>query len=769
MRQQGMDVAAEEDIWRIPLHEKAEIFEANILKNHWIDGLYPSIVEVPVEGGSVDQSTGGYSNVAHSICWTANYLAGQAYRYRFTRKREVRRHAGRVLDAMVRCMQVTGVKGLQARGYVLGHGESYEEREGSSKSNAWHQGVGRFPNLRWRGDPSHHNYSDAIHGYAAFYDLAADDRQRRIIRRAVHDLVGYWAFNGGLIRRFDGTVSTHILGMTDGRTPNLRTVMAAAGLKAAHHITGDHRFDEEYQKLVEQFGFRSWKRFPQKMARRHGHDDAEHVFGHLDNLFRQERDPELLTFYRKVLDALWENHGEDRQSLFNYTYISLVPDSPDREKTLREAMWTLRTWPVNRLFRPRMNSIRKDIEIVNGLSAKPLPMYESPWDNEYQWKGSLYWLDGWLSRIVTSVAVPLEDPMVVYAADERGDIYRSVDGGSTWRQIARSLGRKANFLAASGKVRIVFAGCDDGFYKSTTGGERWSRMPVPRDGGRPIGLVVDPAIENVLYAVAERAVYRSLDHGERWLGERWEPLTEDLPPFEQALFAVATGQPVVVYALLDGRVYARGPDDGWRRGAFAGIPEYASHLPFLVVHPAHAKILYTAVKVSYEDLSLNIVFRSEDGGLTWNNDLSRLYRRYVARYEANEGFPNDLKGDLHGLAVCEQDDSLVAATSMGVMRSQDGGENWFQWNTGLNIPIARSVFAPRGCSRLYVGTPGGLYHAAQGGEAWTNSNLMLIFRSNIRREIGSADYLDAYWMARYHGFITEEEATMDPSLWDMDV
>jgi len=757
-------------LWKVPLHKKAEIFERNVLKNHWIDGLYPSIVEVPLDGGPVDQSTTGYSNVAHSICWTANYLTGQAYRYAFTKDEKVRRHADQVLKAMIRCMKVTGVTGLQARGYVFGHGESYEEREGSARSNAWHQGAGRHSGLRWRGDPSHHNYSDAIHGYAAYYDLAANAKQKTMIKEAVHDLVGYWAFNNGFVRDYDGTVTTHILGMTDGKTPNLRTIMAAAGLKAAHHITGDRRFDEEYQKLVERFGFRRWEKFPQKMRKRHGHDDAEHVFGHLDNLFRLEKDSELLGFYGKVLDALWENHKDDRQSLFNYIYLSLRPDSPERKKALREALWTLQTWPVNRFFRPRMNSIRTDIEIVEGMAAKPLPMYESPWDNEYQWKGNLYELDGWLSRVIVSIAVPLEDAMVVYAADERADIYKSVDGGQSWRQVGQSLGKKAGFLAGSKKVRMLFAGCEDGFYISSTGGNRWSKMPVPDNAGRPVGLVPDPVNENVLYAITDQAVFRSTDHGERWLGRRWVRLTDDLPPFRESIFAVHPGKAPRIYALLDGTAYSSQGDGKWTKAGFAGIPEYGRQLPYLVAAPSDPNILYTAVGVSYGALSINIVFRSEDGGLTWNNALPRLYSRYVARYESGRDFlKGELQGQLSGLAVMPGDaKELLAATAKGVMLSKDGGENWVPSNEGLGIPIARSIFAPVG-STVYAGTPGGLYRSADRGRTWQDANLVLIFRSNIRREVGAADFLDAYWMGRFHNFITEEQARDDPSKWDISI
>jgi photosystem II stability/assembly factor-like uncharacterized protein len=762
-------MVGDQGVWRVPLQEKAMFFERNLLKNHWIRGLYPSIVEIPLDGGPVDQSTTGYSNVAHSVCWTANYLAGQAYRFAFTGDEKVRKHAGKVLGAMIRCLEITGVPGLQARGYVLGHGESYEEREGSGKSNHWHQGAGKHSNLRWRGDPSHHNYSDAIHGYAAYYDLAADEKQKGRIRGAVRDLVGYWAFNGGFLRRLDGSVATHILGITDGRTPNLRTVMAAAGLKAAHHITGEGAFGSEYEKLVEQYRFREWEEFPEKMRVRQGHDDAEHVFGHLDNLFRQENDPELLGFYGKVLDALWRNHGDDRQSLFNYIYVSLRPKCPDRDDALRQALWTLRTWPTDRLFRPRMNSLRSDIRIIDGMSEEPLPMYESPWDNEYQWKGSLYRLDGCLSRCIVSLAVPREDPMVVWAVDERGDVYRSLDGARTWRRAARSLGRPAGFISAGHRIRMLFAGCGDGFYGSMTAGSSWFRMPVPPEAGRPVDLRVDSSNPNVVYAIGEGAVYRSLDHGERWLGRRWECLTEGLPPSEERSFAVSAGANPRLYANLDGTFYSSVGDGRWRRGGFAGIPEYGQPLRQIAIGRSDPDTIYAALGVSYERYAFNIVFRSEDRGATWNNDLPRLYSRYIAGYERGGNLlEGELQGELHGLAVTAEE-QLLAATSKGIMRSEDGGESWLRSGAGLGIPVARSVFCPGSTRLAYAGTPGGLHHSEDGGRSWRSSNLILTFREKIRREVGSAGYLDAYWMGRYHGFISEKEATEDPQTWNMEI
>ena len=112
-----------------------------------------------------------------------------------------------------------------------------------------------------------------------------------------------------------------------------------------------------------------------------------------------------------------------------------------------------------------MNSIRKDIEIVNGHAKEPLPMYESPWDNEYQWKGNLYQLDGWLSRITVSLAIPAEDTMMIYATDGRY-IFKTVDGGKNWRDIGENFPAQPKKLACGKRIRMLYVAASDGFYKS---------------------------------------------------------------------------------------------------------------------------------------------------------------------------------------------------------------------------------------------------------------------------------------------------------------
>ena len=131
-----------EDSWKKPLAVKERAIEEGIRKRHNILGLYPSMVEIPATGDSLDITTRTpFADIQHAVCWTSNYLAGLSYKYAVLKKsgaaehelRDAQQRADEVFEAVYRCQRVTGVRGLQARGYLLGHGETYAEREASSK------------------------------------------------------------------------------------------------------------------------------------------------------------------------------------------------------------------------------------------------------------------------------------------------------------------------------------------------------------------------------------------------------------------------------------------------------------------------------------------------------------------------------------------------------------------------------------------------------------------------------------------------------------
>jgi photosystem II stability/assembly factor-like uncharacterized protein len=151
---------------------------------------------------------------------------------------------------------------------------------------------------------------------------------------------------------------------------------------------------------------------------------------------------------------------------------------------------------------------------------------------------------------IGSLLVDPTDPDVVYVAalghgyaanPERG-VFKSTDGGRTWKKVLyKNADTGAVALAFGGDSRTIFAalwqtrrppwsvyppsdGPGSGLYKSTDGGESWKPVTghgFPRAGLGRIGLAVAPSNRQIVYAnvsakQGEGGLYRSDDGGSNW-------------------------------------------------------------------------------------------------------------------------------------------------------------------------------------------------------------------------------------------------------------
>jgi photosystem II stability/assembly factor-like uncharacterized protein len=103
--------------------------------------------------------------------------------------------------------------------------------------------------------------------------------------------------------------------------------------------------------------------------------------------------------------------------------------------------------------------------------------------------------------------------------------------------------------------------------------------------------------------------------------------------------------------------------------------------------------------------------------------------------------------------------TLYALPERGLLKSTDGGESWKLTETGLDIPLVRSLSAPLHGDLLFAGTPAGLFLSRDRGDSWETAHLTLQFSRNQRHELGGAAFIDAYWRARHHGFLSQELAS----------
>lgn len=794
--------------WKKSLHEKAMILEKNAQERHNILGSYPSSVrlippkhyagsqegawqqiietgELP-PGWTFDHGTTGLSNVAHTSSWTGCLLTSQAFRVAFLRDRygedsdeyrEAYARASEVINSIRILTLVTGQPGYLARGVALGHGISYEERAGSGTRDLWGQGVGEFSHMRYRGGPSHHNYDQVFRGLGVYYFVAADNAQKESIREIVADMSD-WAHlkNNLVVMHTDGKrISTELIGgwraLEGDDSPSGGSVMALTGMKIAYSITGNQQVKKLYEKWAEKLGLCDPARNQKSiMGRSRGnYDDTDHLLGDLYLLNIIEEDEELKEFYRKCVKDSWEAHRDEKMAWFNFVYRAVLGEEYG---DLEGSLWNLQTHPTCRIFQPRMNSIRTDIEFHEADRGKealhPMPVHERASDNEYEWKGSPYALDAWTSRIASMLEISPLDSYLQFAADTSGNSYWSNTQGEVWHG-TEQLPPVRDFLFSPDYPWIYFAATTGGVYRTLDGGASWGlvlNQPT-------LELHFSPNNAHILYAVGSNGVYKSADMGERDIGTVWHCISGDAPA--GANFAVELREDVPLIYLLTRRGFYSKVENAqeWetfsqpgRVRGFSTVDPIGGNPLWLRVDPHVKGRLFRAVAMERRGTIISV---SEDGGKTWSPVLREL--KPLTDWSLGIGKSNISHNELRSMSermrefritdlrVDQADpDVWYGLMETGVAVTRDAGKTWAISSEGLDIPRVHAIWVPRHVSLVMAGTPAGMYVSNDQGKSWTDTSLILQESGAIRSEIGGAGYLTAYWLGRYHGFITAEDA-----------
>jgi photosystem II stability/assembly factor-like uncharacterized protein len=200
------------------------------------------------------------------------------------------------------------------------------------------------------------------------------------------------------------------------------------------------------------------------------------------------------------------------------------------------------------------------------------------------------------------------------------------------------------------------AGGERGVFKSTDGGKTWRNVLAVDQYTGAADLVLDPSDPDVLYAAThqrERRAYNFVDGGPGsgiWKstdgGESWTRLTKGLPASDMGRIGldVAMSHPGTVYAVVEGSepgVYRT--DDGgasWRKMSdIASIPWYFGQIR---VDPKDPETVY------HLGVQLQV---SHDGGATWQNTGRGPHSDHHALWINPENPAHIINGNDGGLYV----------------------------------------------------------------------------------------------------------------------
>ena len=324
-------------------------------------------------------------------------------------------------------------------------------------------------------------------------------------------------------------------------------------------------------------------------------------------------------------------------------------------------------------------------------------------------------------------------------------VYRSLDGGKTWRNMGlkdsghisqiRIHPEHSDVVWVAAQGPLWNSGGDRGLYKTTDGGETWSKiLDIDADTGVN-EFVMDPADADVIVASSYQrrrhvwtlinggpgsGVHKTVDGG-----KTWRRIGNGLPDGDLGRIglAQAPSAPNVIYAIVEAEeeqgVY-RSTDFGesWEKRSdhMTTSPQYYNEL---VVDPNDPEVVYSLDTFTH---------RSEDGGKTW----------------ARLSFENRHVDD-HALWIDPANsDHFYIGGDGGAFETWDGGQSWRHVN---NLPA----------TQFYRATPDNdfpFYNVCAGTQ--DNHTLCGPSRTTFSDGITNADW----WIAQFgDGF----KAQIDPS------
>jgi photosystem II stability/assembly factor-like uncharacterized protein len=220
--------------------------------------------------------------------------------------------------------------------------------------------------------------------------------------------------------------------------------------------------------------------------------------------------------------------------------------------------------------------------------------------------------DGLGSYYVRSLAVDPSDPATLYAGTE-GGVFKTTDGAGHWA--AANTGLHEEMLPFVHVVAVdpthpatLYAGTPGlGIFKSTDGAATWQWFPDCELECYIDALVVDPVTPTTVYAGGMDGAFKSMDGGDTWI-----PMNNGLNNAGLAALAIDPDAPSILYAA------------GASGGLFKSTDGAASWLPAdtglngvskvkdLAVDPAHPGTVYAATFGYYSG-----VYKSTDWAGHW--------------------------------------------------------------------------------------------------------------------------------------------------------
>ncbi len=341
-----------------------------------------------------------------------------------------------------------------------------------------------------------------------------------------------------------------------------------------------------------------------------------------------------------------------------------------------------------------------------------------------------------MSGRVTAVDAVVGDRLTIYVGTAGGGLWQSVDGGLQFKPIFDKYNQSIGAVTVDpSKPTTIWVGTGetwarnsvsvgDGIYRSTDGGENWTRLGLGATE-RIARIVVDPHDSNTVLACAtghlfddhpDRGVYRTRDGG-----KTWDKVLYVAPDVGCADLAVDPGTPNVFYAAMwqfrrtPSFFTSGGPKGGLFRSTDGGatwqqvrkgLPAGDTGRIALAVASSKAGVVYATVEAAKTAL-----YRSEDRGESWTevNSSSLVNSRpfYFSRMIVDPVNPDRIYKM-----------GMIAAVSNDGGKTFSGLGSLNVFGSSYHSDVHDIWVNPKNTEQLVIGTDGGVYVTLDRGATW---------------------------------------------------
>ncbi|MFL6273828.1 MAG: SBBP repeat-containing protein [Blastocatellia bacterium] len=293
------------------------------------------------------------------------------------------------------------------------------------------------------------------------------------------------------------------------------------------------------------------------------------------------------------------------------------------------------------------------------------------------------------SFTILALAIHPSAPTTVYAGTlggngNNGGAFKSTNGGATWNAINSGLTDLTirSLAIDPNTATTIYLGTNSrGVFRSTDGGTSWRAINTGENGMTVNSLVIDPTNSSIIYAGTDQGVFKTTNGGANWAA-KINGLSQGT--YINAL-AIDPLAPATIYAGLSyGGVYKS--TNGGTNWSPTGLINVG--IKPLMIDSSASSVIYAG--------TANGLFRSTDGGQSWNGSNNGLTNRSV-----------------NALAQSSTDSMILyAGTGNGVFKSTDGGNLWAAAGAGLaGLVINTLAIDPVTPTAIYSGSESGAMDA----------------------------------------------------------